>query len=457
MGGYGIKVEGRNGKRRYHLCFFAGGYDGAIAVAGEGARRDCGSGHGAAHGKALGLQAFADPVEQRLLATEKMGGTGHIQQKAARAIERHIGREAVAPVGDAGEQFQIIGFVCRHDLERRQHGARIGQRLANGKAQRGGLAVHGGEAQRIVHLCHNHQRRRFRRLAACRAVAAGRSEGAETTAPRSASLKRPSSQLHSMTHSPVRPCRLRTRPASKTGWPQFSSCGGEAAARTSQRVSAVLASGSRIEAQEKSGDGFLRTGERQPPACHQIENFRLARNLDDDGAQGRTGERIICGAKCIRCIGHTEQQQACRINSKFKKPGRRKFAEFEGGKILADPEQAFAQGHAGGEAGCETRCRRFMANCRENLMQHAALKPALQAEIGGGVAERNADGCFLQSRLGEGSPKGRYLFRAHGLATSCGPGRSPQVCCLLEIKGCLHKSMKERNRNIVKRICVPRV
>ena len=164
VGGDGIEIEGRDGKRRYHLRFFAGGYDGAVAVAGEGARRDCGSGHGAAHGKALGLQAFTDPVEQRLLAAEEMGGTGHIQQKAARAIERHMGGEAVAPVGDAGEQFHIIGFVCRHDRQRRQHGARIGQRLANGKPQRGGLAVHGGEAQRIVHLGHNHQRRRFRGL-----------------------------------------------------------------------------------------------------------------------------------------------------------------------------------------------------------------------------------------------------------------------------------------------------
>ena len=164
VGGYVIKVEGRDGKRRYHLGFFAGGYDGAIAVAGEGARRNRGSGHGAAHGKALGLQALADPVEQRLLATEEMGRTGHIQQKATRAIERHVRGEAVAPVGDAGEQFQIIGFVCRHNLQRRQHGARIGQRLADGKTQRGGLAVHGGKTQRIVHLGHNHQGRRFRGL-----------------------------------------------------------------------------------------------------------------------------------------------------------------------------------------------------------------------------------------------------------------------------------------------------
>ena len=85
-----------------------------------------------------------------------------------------------------------------------------------------------------------------------------------------------------------------------------------------------------------------------------------------------------------------------------------------------------SRGHAGGKARGETGCRRFMADCGKNLMQHAALKPALQAEIGGGMAERNADGGFLQPRLGEGSPKGRYFFHVHGF-------------------------MKERNRNIVKR------
>ncbi len=97
------------------------------------------------------------------------------------------------------------------------------------------------------------------------------------------------------------------------------------------------------------------------------------------------------GAKCTRRIGHAEQQQAFRINAEFKKAGCRKLTEFEGGKILADPEQAFSCGHPGGEARGKTGCRRFMAGPCENLMQHTALQPALQAEIGGGMAERKAD------------------------------------------------------------------
>ena len=113
--------------------------------------------------------------------------------------------------------------------------------------------------------------------------------------------------------------------------------------------------------QEKGGDSFLRAGERQPPACHQIENFRLAWNLDDDGTQGCTGERIICRPKAIRCIADAKQQHASRINSKFKKPGCRKLAEFEGGKILTNPKQMLTRGHAGSEPCRETGCCRFMA------------------------------------------------------------------------------------------------
>ena len=120
-------------------------------------------------------------------------------------------------------------------------------------------------------------------------------------------------------------------------------------------------------------------------------------------------------AKRTGCIAYAEQQQAVRINSKFKKAGCRKLAEFEGGKILADPEQAFSRGHTGGEARRETGCRRFMAGPCENLMQYAALKPALQAEIGGGMAERNADCGFRQPRPGKGGPEGRYGVGVHGM------------------------------------------
>lgn len=54
-----------------------------------------------------------------------------------------------------------------------------------------------------------------------------------------------------------------------------------------------------------------------------------------------------------------------------------------------------------------------MANDAENLMQRAAFKPSLQAEIGGGMAERHTDCRFPKPRPGKRRPKGRYFFRMH--------------------------------------------
>lgn len=55
-----------------------------------------------------------------------------------------------------------------------------------------------------------------------------------------------------MTQCPVCPWRLRTRSVSKTGLPQFSSFAGEDAARTCQRVSAVLASDCALKRRRKA-------------------------------------------------------------------------------------------------------------------------------------------------------------------------------------------------------------
>ncbi len=95
------------------------------------------------HGEALGLQIPTNFFEHHLLAAKKMGGAGHIQQKAISAIKRHEGREAVAPVGNICEQVQIGWRVCRHNLERWQHGTRIGERLTDGKPKGRRLAVKG--------------------------------------------------------------------------------------------------------------------------------------------------------------------------------------------------------------------------------------------------------------------------------------------------------------------------
>ncbi len=162
MGGNGIEIECCDGKRRYRLCFLARSDDGSIPVTGKRPRRRRGAGEGTTQRQALGPQALANPVEHHRLAAEKMAGARYIQQKTARAIQRHKGGEAIAPIGDPGEQLRIGRIVRRHNLERGQHGAGIGKRLTDGEPQRRCLAVHRRQVLRIVHLFHHDERRPVR-------------------------------------------------------------------------------------------------------------------------------------------------------------------------------------------------------------------------------------------------------------------------------------------------------
>ena len=49
-------------------------------------------------------------------------------------------------------------------------------------------------------------------------------------------------------------------------------------------------------------------------------------------------------------------------------------------------------GHTGGKPGHKTRCRRFMANGSENLVQNPMLKPALQAKVSLAMTKGSANG-----------------------------------------------------------------
>ena len=172
-------------------------------------------------------------------------------------------REALAPIGDAAEQFQIGRFVRRHRFQRRQHRARIGERLADAQPQRRRLAVERGDDQRVLLLRGDDQRRRCSGEGAPAsspsiAAAAGRSQGAETTAPRSAASRLPEDAIvtiplhHPMSRSPVAIAHefgVEPRHA-----PVFVLFGFERAARIIQRVSALLSIRHRIEAQQKRGD-----------------------------------------------------------------------------------------------------------------------------------------------------------------------------------------------------------
>ena len=119
--------------------------------------------------------------------------------------------------------------------------------------------------------------------------------------------------------------------------------------------------------------------------------FRLSRNLDHDGAERRTGERVARRAQGARDIGHAQQQDTRGIKAEFEEARRGQLAEFDGGKILADPEKGFALPRARGQCRGETAGGDFASRFGgKDFMQGAALQPALQAGVGGFVTERDA-------------------------------------------------------------------
>ena len=108
---------------------------GAIAVMSQRPRCHRRARHRPRDGKALPFQVGADTIQHRLFAVEQMRGAGDVEQQPVRRIERDEGREAVAPIGNAFEEFCVRRFVGRHHLQRRQHGARIGERHADMQAE----------------------------------------------------------------------------------------------------------------------------------------------------------------------------------------------------------------------------------------------------------------------------------------------------------------------------------
>ena len=86
--------------------------------------------------KALMEEARQDVVEHGAFAAEKMGAAGDVEKQAVGPVQRHQRGVAVAPVGEAFEQAAVglrIGF---DDVDRRMHGARIGDAHAALQMQR---------------------------------------------------------------------------------------------------------------------------------------------------------------------------------------------------------------------------------------------------------------------------------------------------------------------------------
>ena len=115
--------------------------------------------------------------------------------------------------------------------------------------------------------------------------------------------------------------------------------GGECAARTIHRVSAVEGAGCRRHPQQQRGDaGGLRC-EREFSAGDEIELARLAPHFQHDSADRIAGERVGGGAQGGLGIGGAHGDDQPRIEAEFAKPAHRQRAGFEFGKILPHPDQ----------------------------------------------------------------------------------------------------------------------
>ena len=89
-----------------------------------------------------------------------MGGTGDVEHQAIRRIEGDERGVALGPVGDGREQGRIGGSILVDDVERRDHGAGIGERLADGEAEPLGRLIQRDEAERALDLGDDRERGR---------------------------------------------------------------------------------------------------------------------------------------------------------------------------------------------------------------------------------------------------------------------------------------------------------
>ena len=236
---------------------------------GHGPGRAGGIGDGEARGEAEGGEAAVEIGDQPRLAAEQVGCAGDVDEQAvgaARLVPRsHDGRIAQAPQGEPAQGLGIGGRIGLARCEIEHLGAGVGDEVARAEAALPGGAVErddarpsgaGGDegegAKRVV--CGQPARRPA-------PSAGGRSASPSTT------RKRCATWFHSISHSPGRPLRQRSRATRQRQWasaPKRSRAAGAAAMR--QRVAAALAAVGLGPAQHDERRA-LRAGRQVEPAA----------------------------------------------------------------------------------------------------------------------------------------------------------------------------------------------
>jgi len=115
--------------------------------------------------------------------------------------------------------------------------------------------------------------------------------------------------------------------------------GGECAARTIHRVSAVDGQRCRRHPQHQTGDAGGLGGQRQLAAGDEIELPRLAPHFQHHGAHRIAAERIGRRPQRAVDIGCAHAYQQTRIEPEFGQPAGRQRPRFNFGEILPDPDQ----------------------------------------------------------------------------------------------------------------------
>jgi hypothetical protein len=145
----------------------------------------------------------------------------------------------------------------------------------------------------------------------------------------------------------------------------------------------------RRETKQKRADAGILRGKHEAAARRQVENFRIAGNLEHHGAQMGAGQCIEAGAQRIGRVGGAHQKQPCRMNAEFQKPFRGNLAMLERGEILPDPEQMFSAPAKFCQRHGKPRCRTAMCVAREDFVQRTEPQSTFETFIRSLMAERN--------------------------------------------------------------------
>ena len=150
----GVVIEAQGGKRerRDRRGRGADRDDAGQAEAGDGGGGAGRVGNRRAGEEALRLQPGNEIGAQRCLAAEKMRRAGDVEHQAVRRRQGHQRRVPLRPVGDRRKQGRIRGAVLVDDLQRRDHGAGIGERLADGEPYPLRRLIEGNQAEGTLDL-----------------------------------------------------------------------------------------------------------------------------------------------------------------------------------------------------------------------------------------------------------------------------------------------------------------